>query len=245
MKKDCGLYIFRLDAYTPDTIPMSRLAEYLQELAGLMGHDSHVHLAGIAKGSVKIKFRVDAEDEPKVDERIKHANDYDAPNELKSKINNINKLLLNDNAIGTIRKNGGVVIIKFPGRNIKEPNILGPIREFGALEGKLIRVGGKDRTKHMALIGPHDEEFKLETTDIEIARGLARSLFEQVRVSGIGTWMRDEISGWTLQKFQVQGFDPLSEKSLIEVIAELRSVGGDEWKSMDDPLATWRELRHG
>lgn len=243
MIKDSGLYIFRLDAYTPDTIPMSRLAEYLKELAGLMGHDSHVHLAGIAKGSVKIKFRVDAEDEPKVDERIKHANDYDAPTELRAKIASINKLLLNDNAIGTIRKHGGGVTIKFLGRNIKEHEILGPIRELGSLEGKLVRVGGKDRTKHMALIGSHDEEFNLETTDIEIARGLARSLFEQVRVSGIGTWIRDETSEWTLQKFQVQEFEPLSEESLIEAIADLRSVGGDEWKTMDDPLATWRDLR--
>jgi hypothetical protein len=245
MKKDSGLYIFRLDAYTPDTIPMSRLAEYLKELAGLMGHDSHVHLAGIAKGSVKIKFRVDAEDEPEVDERIKHANDYDAPTELRSKIASINRLLLNDNAIGTIRKHGAGVIIKFPGRNIKEPDILGPIKELGSLEGKLIRVGGKDRTIHMTLIGPHDEEFKLETTNIETAKGLGKLLFEEVRVSGIGTWIRDETSEWTLQRFQVQEFEPLSDESLIEAVAGLRSVGGDEWRNMDDPLATWRDLRNG
>ena len=39
--------------FTPTTIPMSRLAEYLLDLATLLGHKESVHLIGVKDGSAQ------------------------------------------------------------------------------------------------------------------------------------------------------------------------------------------------
>ncbi len=36
-------YTLYIKAYTPETIPMARLAQYMQNLAALLGHDRAVH----------------------------------------------------------------------------------------------------------------------------------------------------------------------------------------------------------
>jgi hypothetical protein len=40
-------YVFRIDAFTPDTLPMARLAEYLSALAKLLGHQEHTHFVRV------------------------------------------------------------------------------------------------------------------------------------------------------------------------------------------------------
>ena len=40
-------YRFEIDAFTPATIPMARLAEYVSDLAKMFGNNSSVHLGRI------------------------------------------------------------------------------------------------------------------------------------------------------------------------------------------------------
>ena len=58
--------IFYIDAYSPETIPMAKLAEYMSDLAALLGRENAVHFAGLEKGSTKLAVRVEFEDVPKV-----------------------------------------------------------------------------------------------------------------------------------------------------------------------------------
>ena len=51
-------YEFHIDAFTPATIPMARLALYLTELAALFGHTESVHFEKVKKGSVRLVARV-------------------------------------------------------------------------------------------------------------------------------------------------------------------------------------------
>jgi len=39
---------FVIDAYSPETLPMSRLAEYMAQLATLLGEKDHVHFVELA-----------------------------------------------------------------------------------------------------------------------------------------------------------------------------------------------------
>ena len=55
-------YVLRIDAFTPDTMPMARLAEYLGALARLLGHAEHTHFVRLEEGSAKLVHRVDAVD---------------------------------------------------------------------------------------------------------------------------------------------------------------------------------------
>ena len=44
---------FRIDVFSPETLPMGRLAEYLAHLSTLYGQKEKVHFKGIEKGSKK------------------------------------------------------------------------------------------------------------------------------------------------------------------------------------------------
>ena len=55
-----GEYRFRIDGFTPDTLPMARLAEYIADLAVIFGEKELVHFVGIEKGSAILIQKIDA-----------------------------------------------------------------------------------------------------------------------------------------------------------------------------------------
>ena len=55
-------YRFKIDAaYTPETMPMARLAEYIRELSTLLGNQDKVHFDRLEEGSTVPIIRVDHE----------------------------------------------------------------------------------------------------------------------------------------------------------------------------------------
>jgi hypothetical protein len=58
--------VFYVDAYSPETIPMAKLAEYMSDFAALLGRENAVHFAGLESGSTQIAAIVEPEDLPKV-----------------------------------------------------------------------------------------------------------------------------------------------------------------------------------
>lgn len=241
-RMDDELFTLRITAYTPETIPMNRLAEYMLHFAALMGSETHVHFKGLRKGSTVLCAKVEQEDIPKVGERLAKVTVSDAPADVVRPFNAINGLLRADNARATL-KHGTAQIIKFPGCDTPIAQRIGPVKEAGQLEGVVISVGGKDSTKHIRLTSHDGEECKLTTRSVELAKQLGNHLFSPVRVTGTGTWYRNEDGKWELENFIVQNCEPLEERSLIEAVAALRDVDGDGWKALPDPLATWRDLR--
>lgn len=221
---------------------MNRLAEYMLHFAALMGSETHVHFKGLKKGSTILCARVENEDVPKVGERLAKICLSDTPADITRAFNAINGLLRADNARATLKR-GTAQIIKFPGCDAPVIQRIGPVKEAGQLEGMVISVGGKDSTKHIRLIGHDGEECKLTTRSIELAKQLGNLLFSSVRVTGMGTWYRGEDGKWELENFIAHNCEPLEDQSLIEAVAALRDVEGDDWKILPDPLAVWQDLR--
>ena len=89
---------FRIDAWSPGTLPMSRLAEYVACLAKLMGSEAHVHLLKVRKGSAVPEIMVERTAEPKVRQRLSLVNTPDAPDDIQSNWNKVNTLLRDDQA---------------------------------------------------------------------------------------------------------------------------------------------------
>lgn len=96
--KGAGEYRFQIDAYTPETIPLARLSQYLNDLARMMGESANVHLARIEKGSTVPVIRVDREAEPKVRERLRAVKFNEGPLEARKAYKEINRKLIQDNA---------------------------------------------------------------------------------------------------------------------------------------------------
>jgi hypothetical protein len=63
--------IFYIDAYSPNTIPMAKLAAYMADLAALLGREHAVHFAGLEPGSTKLAARVEFDDVPKLTARLR------------------------------------------------------------------------------------------------------------------------------------------------------------------------------
>ena len=97
---------FRIDAWSPETLPMSRLAEYAACLAKLMGSEAQVHLLKVRKGSAVPEIAVESTAEPKVLQRLTLVNTLDAPEDIKSNWNKVNALLREDNACAVLRVKG-------------------------------------------------------------------------------------------------------------------------------------------
>src|SRR3954464_337622 len=72
-------YQFKIERYSPDTLPMARLAEYMADLARIMGETEHVHFRRVAKGSAVIIPAVDWQAVPKVRARVHSVKRRQAP----------------------------------------------------------------------------------------------------------------------------------------------------------------------
>lgn len=241
-----GEYQFRIaDSYTPATLPMERLAEYMTALARLLGEGAHVHFQAIIPGSVRLKARVDEPAQLKVRERVYAVRDGGGPKDARKAYDALDELLRKDNASGALAGDDGAIIIPFPGRTRSEPLVFGPFRQDSTLDGQIFRIGGKDDTKHV-LIRDGAMEFTDLVASESIALRLRHHLFgATLRFHGEGTWFRHGDGTWELKSFRINDFEELEDRPLSEVVASLRKVKGSTWREVPDPIRELLEDRHG
>ena len=236
-------YRFHIDAFTPATLPMRRLAEYMAEVAKLLGEPERVHFVKIEGGSAILVSQIESEAEIKVARRLLEVKNGEGDIEALRAERRIDGMLATDNAVGQLLDENGAEIIPFPGRTRPRPLRYGPFREDGVLEGVLIRVGGKDESVPVWL---RDEGTIHKCTAKEdIARRISvhYPTGDFLRVWGSGRWMREEDGAWSMERFDIREFEPLDEASLPAVIKKLRTVQGAEWG--DDPVGDLHRLRKG
>src|SRR3989344_5225289 len=99
-------YPFKIDVFTPDTLPMARLAKYLAALADLVGHSDSTHFVAIEKGSAKLVHKVEAPDVPKVDRRLGDVAQGVGPKDAVRAFKALDDLLADDNAVGELSRSG-------------------------------------------------------------------------------------------------------------------------------------------
>lgn len=233
-------YTFVIDGpWKPETLPMARLAEYMTELAKVLGETTSVHFSSVVTGSAKLKTLIDEPAAPKVRERVEKTLAGDGPKDASNALKNIDQMLAVDNAIGRIHTEDNVIYYDFQGKNRPKPVKYGPFKERGSLEGVLVKIGGKDDTVPVTL---HDGEISHRcTTTVELAKRLAHEHFMEgtIRVFGVGEWFRDEQGVWILKNFDIEYFETLDDLTLSQVIDKLRNIDADT-VSMDEFLADMR-----
>ncbi|WP_051231228.1 hypothetical protein [Kaistia adipata] len=232
-------YTLRIaESFSAASIPLARLAEYMAELAKLLGETDHVHLNDVAEGSVLLRADVDLPAVPAVQRRVIAVRNGTAPDEAMRALNRLDDLLAQDNAVGQLLDGDGAEIIPFPGKTRPIPLSYGPFREEGTLEGEVVRIGGKDSTIHIQL-RDGDKVYSGCATTKEIARRLApHMLGPTVRLHGTGTWERLGDGAWELKSFRISDFEVLEDISLADAIARLRAIPGNEWPNLPDPVET-------
>jgi len=236
-------YEFQIDAFTPATIPMARLAQYLAELASLLGQPERVHFEKLKKGSVRLVARVEHEAIPKVRTRLQNAGDPEAPEDVRRPYKKIDEMLRSDNAVGKLRR-GTSNVIRFPGREANRSPRMGPFTEPAEIDGKIVRIGGTDETAH-ALIEPADGGVISAECSRELAVQLAPYLYgNPVRVIGNARWERTDAGEWKLLSFRAKEFRQLRADDLATSIARLRKIEMP-WDTSGDPNELLQRLREG
>jgi len=236
-------YRFEIDAFTPDTIPMARLAEYVSDLAKMFGNNGDVHLARIEKGSTVPVIKVDWEAEPKVRERLKAIRSHEAPAEAQQAAKDLDRRLLQDNAKAALVDPTGAKILRFRGRENASKLEFGPITQAGVFQGIPIKVGGENDPVPVHLEDGKDKTIVLARRSL--AKEIAQHLFtSMVRVEGAGRWIRHTDGEWEMLSFQMSSFRVIEDASIRKNIDSLRQVPS-EWKKLEDPLAELEQIRRG
>lgn len=238
------IYTLYIDAYSPETIPMARLAEYMQKLAAMLGHEAAVHFQGLRPGSTQLDTRVEHEEVPKIETRLAMLRRGEGCPQARKARDEIDRLLAEDNATGVVYENEdqSAEVIAFPGVTRLTPKSYGPFNQEGSIDGILISVGGADQTVHLQLQNGDIKYTGIETNR-DTARRLARHLYEPVRIFGNGRWLRDQDGNWLLRRFRVDSFKILAADSLKDAFDQMREIEGSDWKGMEDPIGALRALR--
>lgn len=233
-------YTFHIDAFTPSTIPMARLAEYMAALASLMGSKERVHFEQLESGSTRLKARVEREAAPKVRTQLTQVTSREDAEAAKA-YKRLNELLRNDNASAQLLTDDSTVL-QFPGNRAVRPAKMGPFNDAINKDGVLVRIGGTDNTAHAMLEDSGGQTWSFEVSR-ELARQLAPHLFGgALRLIGTARWVRTEEAVWEHTRLSATGFQLLVQESLADAVARIRSLD-DMWDEGAGIAALLQELR--
>lgn len=214
-----------LDSFTPADLPMARLAEYMADLAVILGEREHVHFVELRESSSALVHAIDHEAIPKVRARVHATKIGDAPPEAKNAQDRIERRLRADNAHGVLRSVGDDQgrLLYFPGVASELEPEYGPFSEQGQLYGVPISVGGKRQ-----IVNIHIEDGEIThycEASREIALQLAPLMFDHhVRVYGTGKYCRDSDGNWEMRGFRISHFEELDARPLAETVERLRGI---------------------
>src|SRR5277367_1289704 len=148
---------FKIDArYSPETIPMHRLAEYMADIAVILGEQENVHFVALEDGSVGLVSNIEDRAVEKARERAESTRRGHGPPEAISAARNINRRLTQDRGTGTLvegPKESPKELIRFLG---EQPPSIKAFSEQGSLDGIVVLVGGKSNpvSVHLESIDP-------------------------------------------------------------------------------------------
>lgn len=245
-------YEFHLDAYSPATIPMERLALYMAQLAKLLASQDSVHFQELREGSTVLVSIVEREAAPKVARRLEGLAKGDAGNDESNCFRLLNGLLRDDNAIGKLVRKAprteSATILRFPGREEIRPPKLGPFTEPATVEGELVRIGGRDATAHAQLLDAEGRPW-IGEMNRDTAQKLAPYLYKGpiLRVSGDARWERTEEGSWRVISFRIESFEVLADDTLEAAAKRLRAIEGGAWnvEDLDDVIRQGRNDHDG
>jgi hypothetical protein len=238
-----GEYKFEIDAFTPLTISMKRLHEYIGDLINLFGNEEHVHFLRVEEGSAAPIMFVDPPPAiVRVERRLLAVKTHSASVRATRAFQALNNKLGEDNAVARLYSKQDELLY-FPGRELSTSPEIGPIKEHGTLEGEIIGIAGRDQTVQVYL-RERERIHTCTTLNREKARELAKYLFEgKVRVSGEGSWKRTKNGEWELDTFIVESFSPLRVEPVTEVVSRLRAIESEELKAIKSPLTYLEEMQ--
>lgn len=215
---------FVIPGHTPETMPLNRLLEYLQQMAAVLGDPEKLHLVEIREGSCEPVLHTDRETALTVRERAAKVARGDGTKRQVDGLNNIRRMLRHDRVYKRPALLRSQQIIYLQIEAAPEEMELSGIRQAGSVDGALIKIGGAGENASIQLQDLDGKIISGFTAKRPVAKELAHHMWDPVRLFGVGQWGRNEDGVWQLERMQVQSFEPLQDESLSVTMAKLRAA---------------------
>jgi hypothetical protein len=239
-----AIFSLRIKGFTPDNLPLGRMGEYVSALAELIGDDVQASFERVTKGSAQLKIKISDDDADLAISKIKTASCADEGSSARRGYEKIQSLLASDRTSAEFRPQKGAVILKFPGapKNVLR---LAMIKEAGEINGRIIKVGGRDDSIPVSLRTPDGKIINC-TANVEMALKLKRYLLEPIDVIllGEGKWKRTESGAWETVEFRIIEVSEMTFEDFDTELAKVRSAGSG-WDGVEDVDGELRRLRYG
>jgi hypothetical protein len=217
---------FVIPGYTPETMPLNRLIEYLQQMSVVLGDPENLHLVEVRESSCAPTFHMPKTVALEAHDRVAKISRGDGTKKQVDAYNRVSRMLRRDS-----REERRPAILRSPRKVILEipvaPDDLGVlsgVRQSSTVDGQLIRVGGAGDDATLQVQDLDGRIMSGFTAKRAIAKELARLMWEPVRLSGIGQWGRSDDGVWFLERMQVQSYERLEEEALGVTLERLRSA---------------------
>lgn len=221
---------FVIPGYTPDTMPLNRLIEYLQQMSVVLGDPENLHLIEIRQGSCAPTFHVPKAVALEAHDRAGRVSRGDGTKKQVDAYNRVSRMLRRD-----ARDAGQPAVLRSPKKIILEIpiaaddlGVLSGIRQASTVDGQLIRVGGAGDDATLQVQDLDGRIMSGFTAKRMLAKELARLMWEPVRLSGVGQWGRSDEGAWALERMHVQSYERLDDEGLGVTLERLRSLNV-EW----------------
>lgn len=232
---------FIIPAFTPETMPIDRLMDYLSQVVILLGEPHELHLIRIEESSTRPVLAMARPVGLKARKRVAEVEAGGGSARRRNAYTRVQNMVEEDGAgAAFLEAPEGAVLLKFEAPESVGKTLSG-IRQTTSIQGELIRVGGAQERVALLIQDETGETISGCYTNRRLAKELGSYLFEQIRVSGEGIWMRTPAGSWSLERMQVQSFVSLEERPLADVIRDLQAIPVD-WPP--DTLERLRELRN-
>lgn len=235
---------FRISSLTPDTLSMGRLAQYLACLAGMYGNDDDVRFKGVRKGSAVLVAEAFPDIVDGIERRLRLINTSETDGKAQRAYNDLNRLLQEDHSTAYVTRPKLGKIITFPGakqqRRTDQISVVQPV----TIDGVVIRIGGKDDTIPVVIQDMEGNNISCTIKGKQNAKELSKYyLGDTIRITGNGKLTRGEDGIWKMSDVMINSYYPISDEPLDKIFNDLREIEGNGWKSLPNPIATWKKIR--
>lgn len=221
---------WKIEAYSPDTMPLDRLLQYIHELSSLLSpNQRNLHLLRIEAGSTVPVFVAEAEHLTAIHAHGEEIRKGTAPTSALASYRKINRMLREDSAharLYEIEEGREAEIIPFPGKQ-EGPPLIKRLRQQGSVDGRLVRLGGVKNQVPLALRKQDSTMVTGLLANRDLARDLGQHLFEPIRLYGTGFWTLPQDGHWDMESFIADRYELLESKPLSDIVRQLREVEVD------------------
>jgi hypothetical protein len=232
---------FVIPGYTPETMPLDRLIDYLQQMSVVLGDPKNLHLVEIRKSSVAPVLHAPKAIALEARDRAHRVERGDGTKRQTEAYNRIRQMVRRD-AIGdkysgrsALLKSANKVILEIPAAP-EDHGVIEGIRQYTTIDGQLIKVGGAGDNASLQLQVLDGNILSGFTASRNLTKELAPLIYESVRLMGIGQWCRSSDGKWHLERMLVQSYEKLEDEDATITLEKLRGVKV-EW-----PNDFWAEI---